>query len=245
MDKVEKNPDVAPIPNTQQEYAKFKKTYSLLSAISQIQQYAMMERAGQAIPSEFLTLNGKFQFMHSGFGSAFKESLYFTFLFIIFIPVLSDPILKVHLENIFLLPILFNNWLIKGTICFPIIASLTICIFSIKYRIGDLSKTAIDYLLWGRLFSYLFKGFLLFFLILKFNEYLTVEKIVNFSAMITFNSPTQYSVTRVLYAIKNSLPYAAFETLYVFLAAAATPVFTVWITALFKALFNRKDDDDI
>ena len=49
----------------------------LINAISQIQQYSVIEKGGQDIPDDFLTIRGKLMFFNIGFGNGFLEGMIF------------------------------------------------------------------------------------------------------------------------------------------------------------------------
>jgi len=67
-----------------------KKFPTLLGAISQIQQFYFIEKKGQEISDDFLTIQGKMNFLQVGIGSGFIEGLSFAILTAIVIPILSD-----------------------------------------------------------------------------------------------------------------------------------------------------------
>jgi len=50
---------------------------NLLSAVAQIQRYAMIEREGGEIPVDFLTIEGQLNFFNVGLGSGFVHGLFF------------------------------------------------------------------------------------------------------------------------------------------------------------------------
>jgi len=54
-----------------------KKFPNLLTAVSQIQRYAMFERKGGEIPVDFLTLDGQFSFFNVGMASGLVHGLFF------------------------------------------------------------------------------------------------------------------------------------------------------------------------
>ncbi|RLG22701.1 hypothetical protein DRN85_10435, partial [Methanosarcinales archaeon] len=62
----------------------------LLDAISQIQQFYVIESSGEEIPDDFLTLRGKMNFGNVGFGAGFLEALMFAFLMTAIMVLCSD-----------------------------------------------------------------------------------------------------------------------------------------------------------
>ena len=65
------------------------KPRNLLNAISEVQQFYVIESKGQNIPSEFLTLERTIDFFRIGITSGFHEGFAFVFMFPIFISTFS------------------------------------------------------------------------------------------------------------------------------------------------------------
>ena len=68
---------------------------NIISAISEIQQFYVIESQGQNIPSEFLTLEGSLDLFKIGMRSGFNEGLFIVLLFPVFsfylLPFVRNP----------------------------------------------------------------------------------------------------------------------------------------------------------
>ena len=132
----------------------------LIDAVSQIQQFAVIERTGQEIPEDFLAIRGKLNFFNVGMGNGFFEGLIFAFLSAIVIPIMSDGKLRAMVTQYFRLA---ESDLFLWTLnCLPIIIMGSMCCYLSKYRIGIITRKAVDSLLVGRLLSLIIKGGIIF-----------------------------------------------------------------------------------
>ncbi|MFP7756189.1 hypothetical protein ACLG6S_16355 [Thermodesulfobacteriota bacterium B35] len=114
----------------------------LISAISEIQQYYVIEGQGQEIPAEFLTLEGSLDFFRIGATSGFKEGLFLILLF----PVFSFYLLPFVFET----PDPFVTVVLEVTPYFPLIINTLLCIYISRYYVGNLTRRAINSLFIGR-----------------------------------------------------------------------------------------------
>ena len=85
---------------------------NIIDAISQIQQFAVIERSGQDIPDDFLTIRGKLNFFNMGFGNGFIEGILFALLTAFTLPIMSDDGLKEYIERYF-------RWYDRNCSCGP------------------------------------------------------------------------------------------------------------------------------
>ena len=114
----------------------------LISAISEIQQFYVIEGQGQEIPAEFLTLEGSLDFFRIGATSGFKEGLFLILLFPVF--------------SFYLLPFVFNisdsflTIVLKSVPYFPLIINTFLCIYISRYYVGNLTRKAVNSLFVGR-----------------------------------------------------------------------------------------------
>ncbi len=114
----------------------------LISAISEIQQFFVIEGQGQEIPAEFLTLEGSLDFFRIGAVSGFKEGLFLILLFPVF--------------SFYLLPFVFkaDDFFLTLTLntvpYFPVIVNTLLCIYISRYYVGNLTRKAINSLFVGR-----------------------------------------------------------------------------------------------
>jgi hypothetical protein len=114
----------------------------LISAISEIQQFYVIEEQGQEIPAEFLTLEGSLDFFRIGAVSGFKEGLFLILLF----PVFSFYLLPF----VFKAPDLFLTITLNAIPYFPVIINTLLCIYISRYYVGNLTRKAVNSLFIGR-----------------------------------------------------------------------------------------------
>lgn len=114
----------------------------LISAISEIQQFYVIEEQGQEIPAEFLTLEGSLDFFRIGAVSGFKEGLFLILLF----PVFSFYLLPF----VFKTPDLFLTIILNTIPYFPVIINTLLCIYISRYYVGNLTRKAVNSLFVGR-----------------------------------------------------------------------------------------------
>ena len=93
-------------------------------------------------------------------GNGFFEGLIFAFLSAIVIPIMSDGKLRAMVTQYFRLA---ESDLFLWTLnCLPIIIMGSMCCYLSKYRIGIITRKAVDSLLVGRLLSLIIKGGIIF-----------------------------------------------------------------------------------
>jgi len=128
----------------------------IISAISEIQQFYVIEKTGQEIPAEFLTIEGSLDFMKIGLKSGFSEGL---FLFI-FMPLIEFYLVPFVMQS----PTPFVEVLFHMMPYFTVILSTIMCSYISKYYIGCITRRAVNSLFMGRSTSLLVKAFLIFIL---------------------------------------------------------------------------------
>jgi len=148
-------PQVIPISQSGGDTTR-RKFPTLLGAVSQIQQFYFIEKKGQEISDDFLTIQGKMNFLQVGAGSGFVEGLAFAILTAIVVPILSDPEYMLWLGKYF--PLVRSKLFLWTLNCFPIILTGGLCCFIARYRVGMLTRKAVDHLLFGRVISLVLKG---------------------------------------------------------------------------------------
>jgi len=123
---------------------------TILTAISTIQHYYLMEQDGESIPGEFLTLEGMWDYFRLGFKTGFSEGMVLFLLFPLF--------------EFYLIPFVLVNpqgtvlYLFKG---FPFILltfNTLLCFYISRYFIGIITRKAINNLFAGRMVGLLTKG---------------------------------------------------------------------------------------
>jgi len=218
------------------EQSKTKKRFpNLLTAVSQIQRYAMVEREGQEIPVDFLTLEGQFSFFNVGMGSGLVHGLIFLFLSILILPVLSDEILRGWVSQYVSLAE-YKSFLLLVNLT-PVIFSVLVCVYLTKYHVGTLTRRAIDQLLAGRLVSKMGQGLLYFIFFTMLANLMTPENVWKFAYNITLrHDDIARQIYRVMMNTRPSLHDAAFEVIGVFAMAVAVPFVTIWMFGFFKRI---------
>jgi len=130
------------------------KPRNIISAISEIQQFYVIESQGQNIPSEFLTLEGSLDLFKIGMRSGFNEGLFIVLLF----PVFSFYLLPFVLET--------SDPFAKGMVTqvpyLPLIINTVLCVYIGRYYVGNITRRAINSLFIGRGMVLLLKGFLIY-----------------------------------------------------------------------------------
>ena len=131
---------------------------NLIDAISEIQQYHIIERTGQDIPSDFLTVRGMLTFFMVGARSGFWEGVFLGLLLPLAWGVCEEVIPAFGATADLLgkcLVFLFG---------FGISLMMTVILGGIlaRYYGGNLTRKAVNSLVWGRTLSLIAKGVLIF-----------------------------------------------------------------------------------
>jgi len=212
----------------------------LLDAISQIQQFYIIESKGKEIPDDFLTIRGKLNFFNVGFGAGFFEALIFAFLMCLTLPMISDQNIRAWIAGYFP-PLEYDVfiWLIN---LIPVLISGGLCCYMGRYHIGKITKRAVDMLLFGRFCSLCVKGLLLFFVLMFISNHITPESAWNFSKYAMLK---KYHLAVRLYDIilylKPLLVKRAFETLAIFGVAMIMPFLTIWGVDWYRKFIELKN----
>ncbi len=127
---------------------------NLLNAISEIQQFYVIEGKSQNIPAEFLTLERTLDFFKIGVKSGFHEGIVLVFLFPVF--------------HFYLFPFVFQKVDLFSRILFGsvpylvLIINTVMCCYISRYYVGNITRKSINSLLMGRVMSLLIKAFLIY-----------------------------------------------------------------------------------
>jgi len=206
-----------------------------IDAYSQIQQYAVIEKSGQEIPEDFLTIRGKLNFFNTGFSNGFKEGLLFAFFTALILPVMSDPFLQASASAYF--PLFKSRAFLWGLNCLPIFIMGGMCCILSKYRIGVITKKAVDSLLLGRLSSLIVKAIIIFSLLLFLSKNITPDSAWTFSNWVTLShGDFAETVFRIIMNTRPQLVNMAWEVLGIFIVAIIVPFTAVWIVALYRKI---------
>lgn len=121
------------------------KPVGIVAAISEIQQYYVVERQGNTVSAEFLTLKGKLSFMEIGFKAAFISGLVSALMTPISIGVLQQYIPIFGSYD----PTLFDKaFALLLSVSFALGYAFFLATLG-KYYIGEITKTAIKNLIGG------------------------------------------------------------------------------------------------
>lgn len=231
-------PQVIPIGQTRDTTRRRYPT--LLDAISQIQQFYFIERKGEEVSDEFLTIQGKLNFMHVGAVSGFVEGLVFAVLTAIVLPILSDPKYMVAIAEYF--PLARSRLFLWSLNCYPIIVTGGLCCFVARYRVGLLSKKAVDHLLFGRVVSLIGKGILIFMGLIFLAQVITPERAWAAAKWLTLGRQSwAVAIYRITMNTKPHLINMAYETVAIFVIAILLPFISVWGFALLRRLKRIRD----
>ncbi len=131
---------------------------NLIDAISEIQQYHIIERTGQDIPSDFLTMRGVLTFFMVGFRSGFWEGAFLGLLLPLAWGVWEEVIPAFGGTAD-----LFSKCLVF-LFGFGISIMMTVILGGMlaRYYGGNLTRKAVNSLVWGRTLSLIAKGVLIF-----------------------------------------------------------------------------------
>ena len=196
---------------------------NLLNAISEVQQFYVIESKGQDIPGEFLTLEHTLDFFKIGIKSGFHEG----FALIILFPVF----------HFYLFPFVFHKldflgYLLFGSIPYLVlIVNTGMCCYISRYYVGNITRKAINSLLMGRAMSLLLKAFLLYVLYLVLYRLSTPENIWKLALQFGSRAEKLYSG---FFEIKPHLMPVATESSILMVAAAIIPYGSVYLLDLWR-----------
>jgi len=182
---------------------------NLLSAISEIQQFYVIESKGQNIPAEFLTLERTLDFFKIGIKSGFHEGFALILLFPLF--------------HFYLFPFVFHQLDLLSQILFgcipylPLIINTGMCSYISRYYVGNITRKGINSLLMGRALSLMVKAFLVYVIYLILYRISTPQNIWKFA--LHFGSRAQEIYYGYLTIKPHLLPLATKSSLLMVLAA--------------------------
>jgi hypothetical protein len=212
----------------------------ILDAISQIQQFYVIEASGQPIPDDFLTIRGKLNFFNVGFGAGFLEALLFAFFMSIIMILVSDQETKQAVSRYF--PLIDNSFFLWSVNLLPVIISGGLCCYLSRCYIGRITRKAVDSLLLGRVFSMVLKGLVLFFLMIWISKCINAHSSWTFARWVSFHKyPFSTRIYYILMAMKPLLVQRAFELLAIFGLAIIMPFLFIWGVAWVRKVRAARD----
>ncbi|MCD4831020.1 MAG: hypothetical protein K8R02_04330 [Anaerohalosphaeraceae bacterium] len=229
---------IIPIGHTDTTRRRFP---TLLSAISQIQQFYVIEESGQEIPDEFLTIQGKFNFFKVGCGSGFTEGLAFALLAVLILPILSDQKLMQTVSVYF--PLAQSRLFLHTLNFFPLLLTGGLCCFLSRYRIGILTRKAIDAVLAGRMLALVVKGILIFAGLTWLADSISQASAWKVAKWISFRQEhVAFEIYRILMNTKPQIASMAYEAVLIFAVATILPFVTVWGVSLLREIVKKKQE---
>ena len=206
----------------------------ILDAISQIQQFYVIEASGKEIPDDFLTLRGKLNFCNVGFWAGFFEALIFTMLMTLIMALSSDDVIRAAIAEYF--PLVNSQFFLWVVNLSPVIISAGLCSYLSRYYVGEISKSAINWLLMGRVFSLILKGMIIFTIYIKISDLITPQSAWSLANHVTEKLWLRTRLYYIVMEMKPLLVMRAFEMLGVFAIAILTPFATIWGVAWYRRL---------
>ena len=114
----------------------------ILDAISQIQQFYVIEASGQEIPDDFLTCGGKLNFFNVGFGAGFLEALVFALIMSLILILSADETTRQSIAGYF--PMINSSVFLWSLNLLPVMISGGLCSYLSRNYIGKITRKAID-----------------------------------------------------------------------------------------------------
>ena len=209
----------APIITT--DSGRIYKPKNLLNAISEIQQFYVIEGKGQNIPAEFLTLERSLDFFKIGIKSGFHEGVALVLLFPVF--------------HFYLFPFVFqkldlvSHFLLGCVPYLALIINTLMCSYISRYYVGNITRKGINSLLMGRAMSLLLKAFLIYVIYLILVRVSTPVNI--WKLAIHFGSRAE-KIYYGFFEIKPHLLPVATESAMLMVGAAIFPYGSVYLLDL-------------
>jgi hypothetical protein len=213
----------------------------ILDAISQIQQFYVIEASGQEIPDDFLTIRGKLNFFNVGFGAGFLEALIFALLMSLILILCSDNATRQTIAKYF--PMINSNIFLWVINLLPVIISGGLCSYLSHNYVGKITRKAIDSFLLGRVFSMIIKGLLLCFFMIWVSNCINPHSAWNFSQWVSLKKyDAAIRIYYIILSIKPLLIKRAYELLAVFGLAVIMPFLFIWGIALIRKIKASRDN---
>ena len=207
---------------------------NIITAISEIQQFYVIESQGQEIPAEFLTLEGSLDFFRIGATSGFKEGLFLILLF----PVFSFYLLPFVLNS----PDLTIKIIMNSVPYLPVAINTLLCSYISRYYVGNITRKAINSLFVGRASLLLVKSFFVYVFYYLLSELSTPERVWTVAQHFGINSERFYF--GYLEMLPHIVPIAVHCSIFI-LVAAVFPYGSVYILDLWRRHKIKKNEQII
>lgn len=191
---------------------------TIIGAISNIQQYYIMEKVGQDIPGEFLTLEGTIGFFTIGMRSGLTEGV----LLAVLLPVVEFYLVPVVLKS----PTMFLRIILSALPFFPVIINTILCVLVGRYYVGNVTRKAINSLFTGRIIVLMAKSFLVYVFYKLLTGLSTPDRVWVVAQKLNKNSEAFY--VGYMEMLPHIMPIAS-RCAILILVAAVLPYSTVFI----------------
>ncbi len=193
------------------------KPKGIINAISDIQQFFVVEKMGQDIPGEFLTLEGSLVFFGVGARSGATEGILLALLL---------PLVEFYLlPFIFKAPTQFMKVMFGAIPYLPVIINTFMCAYIGRYYVGNVTRKAINSLFLGRMMILVAKSFLVYVFYTLLTGLSTPERIWSLAQHAKKNSELIYA--NYMSMLPHIMPIATQCSLLI-LAAAIVPYGSVF-----------------
>ena len=182
---------------------------NIINAISEIQQFYVIEKQGQNIPAEFLTLEGSLDFFRIGIKSGLNEGLFLVLLF----PVFSFYLLPFVLHS----PDSGTKLLFGSVPYLPVLINTLLCSYISRYYIGNITRKAVNSLFAGRAMILVAKGFFVYVFYLVLYQMSTPERV--WSVATYFKDNAEMFYYGYLETLPHLVPLATRCAVYILIAA--------------------------
>lgn len=210
------------------------KPQNLLNAISEIQQFYVIESKGQNIPAEFLTLERTIDFFKIGLKSGFHEGFALVLLFPVFHFYLFPFVFR-QLD-------LFSHFIFGSIPYLVLLVNTAMCCYISRYYIGNITRKAINSLLVGRAMSLLLKAFILYIAYLILFRISTPTNI--WKLALQFGSYAEKMFTG-FFMVKPHLMPVATESAVLMIVAAVVPYGSAYLLDLWHRYRIKKNAEII
>ena len=212
----------------------------LLDAISQVQQFHVIEVTGQEIPSDFLTLRGVLNFFNVGFGSGLLEGLVFMLLMALTFPLEVDRGLEALVSRWF--PMVGSSVFLWVVDLSPMIIAACLCSYLSRYYEGEISKKAINALLVGRLSSLFLHAMLIFVGLIMLSHVITPASAWRAAEFVSLHhNALAVRIYNITMELKPVLIRRAFQVSLALMLAVSMPFITIWFVSWFKKIKMARD----
>jgi hypothetical protein len=185
------------------------KPRSILSVISDIQQYYMMEKLGKDLPTEYLTLENSLGFFNVGAKSGLTEGLFLLLL----LPAVDMYFVPFVLKS----PSLFIKTMFGSFPFLPVIANTFLCAYISRYFVGVVTRKAINSFFTGRMLVLIFKSFMIYIFYTLLTGLSTPERVWSLAQHANKNAEAIYYGYMTM--LPNIMPIATRCSLLVMVAA--------------------------